>query len=380
MKICLLGPAYPLRGGIAHYTTLLYLELKQTHEVTLVSFKRQYPAFFFPGKSQTDESRESFRVENKPLLDTLNPWTWFATGRKIRNLAPDLLVIQWWHPYFALPFAAVALLFKRGGGRVCFICHNVLPHDRSMVDRFLTSLALRTGDRFIVHSKKDEEDLRKLRPHSPVERVMHPTYTPFSADKTLTQEAAREALGLNGKMLLFFGFIRPYKGLIHLIRALPRILESVDCVLYIVGEFYEAKEPYLREVERLGLGPNVRIVDRYVSNEEVPLYFCACDAVVLPYVSATQSGVVQMAYAFDKPVITTRVGGIPEAVREGVTGFLVPPGDERALADAVRAFYSGDESRFSNNVAEFKKQFSWGALREALEKSGNGTHRVPRVS
>lgn len=375
MKICLLGPTYPLRGGIAHYTTILYLELKKKHEVHLISLARQYPSLLFPGKSQLDESGQYIEVENKPLLDSLCPWTWYKTAREIRRLAPDVLVIQWWHPFFGLSFGTIAFLVRISGKtKVFYLCHNVTPHDRSVVDRALTRFAFSAADGFVLHSGKDEQDLRKIYPMAKVERIMHPIYKAFSSKQNPTTEIAKKSLDIKGKMLLFFGFIRPYKGLIYLIKAMPQVLSRLDCTLYIVGEFYEKTDRYIAEIEKLGIQQKVRIVDRYVANEEVPLYFCAADVVVLPYTSATQSGVVQMAYAFEKPVITTNTGGLPEAVRDGETGLIVPPEDPDALAEAIIFYFKENkEVEFAKNLMKQKEVFSWDKVQEALEHLASDT-------
>jgi glycosyltransferase involved in cell wall biosynthesis len=373
MKICLLGPAYPLRGGISHYHSFLYLELSKTHDVQLISFSRQYPALLFPGSSQLDESKEVIRVPARPVLDSINPWTWIRTATEIRRLKPDLLVIQWWHPFFGPSFGTVAYLTSRIGGiRVCFLCHNVFPHDRSWVDGLLTRLAFRWATAFIVQSEADKRQLLRLRPDAVVEQTPHPVYSGFSGQSRRTATEAREYLGITkNSVLLFFGYVRPYKGLVHLIRSMPTVLASIDCLLLIVGEFYEDKGPYLREMAQLGLSDHVRVLDRYVPNEELAAFFDAADVVVLPYISATQSGAVQMAYGFDKPVITTKVGGLPEAVRDGETGYVVPPGDPGALADAILRFYEHNmKGSFSENVRRLKDEMSWRKPCEAIEKVG----------
>jgi glycosyltransferase involved in cell wall biosynthesis len=366
----MLGPTYPFRGGIAHYTTLLYLELKKKHEVRLISFAHLYPSLLFPGRSQVDESRQYFEIENQPLLDPFKPLSWYRTAQEIKRLDPDLLLIQWWHPFFAIPLGMIAFWVRRSSGvRIYYLCHNVLPHEGTLFDRVLTRFAFRPASGFIAHSQQDENRVKEIRSSATVARIPHPTYESFRLDPALTMDEARRRLDVHGRMVLFFGFIRPYKGLIHLLRAMPQVLSVIHCTLYVVGEFYEKKDRYLQELKRLGIEKSVRIIDRYISNEEVPLYFSAADVVVLPYISATQSGVVQIAYAFEKPVITTNTGGLPEAVREGETGLLVPPEDPEALAEAIISFFKDNRgAEFSRNVSKYRSFFAWEKAREAIER------------
>ena len=357
----MVGVTYPYRGGIAHYTTLLCKELSRRHEVKLISMKRQYPGLLFPGKSQLDEeSSERLSFPSERILDSLMPWSWFRAARRIREFSPDMVVIQWWQPFLAFSFGVLARLLKRAGLTLTFVCHNVKPHESSRIDGILTRFALLPGDFYMVHSEEDKENLLKLKPGADVTKAFHPTYESFARLKVPEKAEARKRLGLKGPVLLFFGFIRPYKGLLHLLRAFPLLLEKRTATLLIVGEFYEPSRPYLDEIEKLGIEENVVIVDRYVPNEEVGLYFSACDVVVLPYLSATQSGIIQIAYGFGKPVVATAVGGIHEVVLDGETGKLVPPADEPALYEAMLTLLD-EKIRVSceKKIEEFRKRFSW---------------------
>jgi glycosyltransferase involved in cell wall biosynthesis len=368
MRYVLIGPTYPYRGGISHYTTLLYQHLGAAHEVKLYSFKRQYPAFLFPGRTDKDPSRSPLRADCEYLLDPSNPLTWLETFRRIKEDQPDVLILQWWVPYWALTFASIAFLVQKfTPTRILFICHNVLPHEGSAIDRLSAKLALGQGHCFIVQSQKDWEDLKRLLPEAEVRRAALPLYDVFQAE-VMEGYTAKRSLGLDGPVMLFFGFVRKYKGLEYLIRAMPEVLRRVQVKLLIVGEFWEDKEPYLKAIEDLGLQGNIEVVDRYVPNEEVGLYFSAADVVVLPYVDATQSAIVSLAYTFDKPVITTHVGGLPEVVSDGETGFIVPPGDSQALAAAMVKYFEGDcASRFAANIKIQKNTLSWEALVRLIE-------------
>lgn len=367
MKFCIVGPAYPFRGGIAHHTTLLCKHLAERHEVEGVSFKRLYPSFLFPGNSQLepDAGRESHAVR---LIDSMNPLTWADAGRYIRDLAADCVVIQWWQPFFGPCLGSIASRAKQRS-KVAFICHNVLPHEKLPFARALTLRALRHGDGFIVHSEQDMSDLRSLLPGlSPdaVRKTIHPQYELFPVTG-MSREAARIRLGVEGPMLLFFGLVRKYKGLMDLIDAMA-LIRNRDITCLAVGEFYDKKEPYERKIRELGLGERVRLVDRYVPNEEVEPYFAAADVVILPYRSATQSGIVQIAFRFGRPVISTSVGGLPESLDDGRTGILVPPNDPAALAGAIDRYFDGSmEARLAAGIAADEGRFSWERVIETIE-------------
>jgi glycosyltransferase involved in cell wall biosynthesis len=349
--------------------TMLYRALcERGHEVLLVSFKRQYPRWLFPGRSDKDPSKKPLKVEAKYFLDPLNPLTWWQTARFIQKEAPDGLVMQWWVPYWAPTFASIALWVRRfTSSKVLFICHNVLPHERGSFDKLLAKLALRQGHFFIVHSEKDFKELRTLLPNAIIQKTVLPIYDAFVSWK-IAEDEAKRTLGIDGNALLFFGLVREYKGLKYLLSAMPKVIERIKAHLLIVGEFWEDKKPYLEMIKELGISSYVSIVDKYVPNEELGLYFSAADVVVLPYVDSTQSAVIQLAYGFEKPVITTDVGGLAEVVKDGETGLIVPSRDSMALAEAiVRYFERGLTSLFTANIRAKKESFSWDKLRRLIE-------------
>ena len=368
-RLCLVGPAYPYRGGISHYHTCLIRELAKTHDVHAVNFTRLYPDFLFPGKTQLDESGSPLAVESVRLIDSVNPYTWVRTAVHIARRRPDRVLVQWWHPFFAPAMFTICLLLKIARrGKIVFICHNVLPHEKSLIDRVLARLAFSLPDAFLVQSNEDREKLLGIRSGAPVQVHPHPIYDFFKTG-TVTREEARGRIGAGAApLVLFFGYVRPYKGLRYLIEAMPVIRKRVGAELVVVGEFYEDRAPFVELVERLGLTGVVRFVDRYVGNEEVEAFFMASDLVVLPYVSATQSGIVQVAIAFDRPVVVTAVGGLPEVVSPGRTGFIVPPRNPAALAEAVSRFFEeGWGARMAPFFEREKKRFSWEAMARAVE-------------
>ncbi|MDZ7262592.1 MAG: glycosyltransferase [candidate division KSB1 bacterium] len=369
MKIFLVGTAYPLRGGIAHYIALLYTRLKQNHQVKIISFKRQYPALLFPGKTQEDKSQEVLPVDSEPLLDSINPVSWFRTFWKIRTEKPELVIYKYWMPFFAPCYGTIAILtrlFTRS--RTLFICDNIIPHERRLGDGLLTRWAIGAVDYFIVQSEVVRQELLAFRPKANYREVPHPVFELFQ--EHYTPAAARSRLGIaeDEKVILFFGYIRAYKGLEYLIKAMPKVLKVLKARLLIAGECYEDKEKYTHLIQTLGLEQAVLFKDDYIPNEEVGLYFAAAQVVVLPYISASQSGIVQIAYNYNKPVITTDVGGLPEVIIDGITGYVVPSRNPEALADAiVRYFQEEKEKEFSQNIQKEKQKYSWERMVAAIE-------------
>jgi len=370
MKVVLVGTAYPLRGGIAHYLGLLYHHLvARRHDVQLVTFSRQYPAMLFPGKSQEEVRSSGVAVPSHQMIDSMNPWTWLRTARWIRNQSPDVVVFKYWLPFFGPCFGTIAAIVRRNSRtKVLFICDNIIPHERRIGDRAFTSFAFRYVDRFIVQSHAVEQELQAFLPGAPSRFVPHPVYENFGP--AIPKVQAREQLGLvSSKVLLFFGYIRPYKGLDVLLEALPRVLQHHDVTLIVVGESYEGTAHYLKRTRDLGISDAVVLHTEYVPNDSVTMYFSACDVVVLPYRSATQSGIVQIAYQFGRPVIATSVGGLAEVVLHEDTGLIVPPEDSKALAEAVIRFYDENlEERFAQRVKEERAKYTWEALVDALEE------------
>ncbi len=368
-KIIVIGPVYPYKGGIAHYTSLLYRVLAEKYEVEMLSYQMQYPKFLFK-KEQKDYSNDMFQVEGaKFLINTANPFNLIGMGRRIRRMHPDLVILQWWHPYFAPCYWILCSVIGKKISKL-FICHNVFPHERFPLDKFLTRLVLKKGDSFVVHSKSDGEDLLKIKKNARFKATPHPTYNAFML-RGISREQGRRELGKDQdeKILLFFGYVREYKGLKNLLRAMPHIKESIPKVrLMIVGAFGGDKEDYLELIRQLDIEDCVEVIDGYTPDNEVEKYFAACDVVVLPYESATQSGIVQIAYGFEKPVIVTDVGGLPDVVTNGKTGYVVEKGRPELLSEAVIDFFkNGKAEEFQRNVRNEAYRFSWERMRETIE-------------
>jgi len=371
-RVAVVGPVYPFKGGIAHHTSLLVKALAKTHDVMTISFSQQYPRFLYPGDTQKDYENDSFKIEGtKYLLNSINPFSWLSTGLAISRFAPELVIFPWWNPFFGPAFSIIALLVKLfGRAKVLFIIHNVLPHERLPFDRLITAFTLNRGDFHIVQSSENEDMLLALLKKPDYRKTLHPTYRAFKQGE-ISREDARNRLHLpaEARVMLFFGFVREYKGLLRLIEALPAIRERLpDAKLLIVGDFYDDIQKYLRRIDALDVASMVVIYEGYLPDREIGIYFSASDLVVLPYESATQSGIVQLAYGFNKPVVVTSVGGLPEVVDNGRTGFVVPPKDSGALAEAVVRFFEENKAvEFTAAIEREQDRFSWRRMVETIE-------------
>lgn len=368
-KIVLIGPVYPYKGGIAHYTSLLYKALSQKYDVEMISYKMQYPGILFR-KEQRDYRNDVFKVETAQfLIHTANPLNIIKTAVQIKNMHPDLVIMQWWHPYFAPCYRIMEAVFGKKTKKM-FVCHNVFPHERFPLDRVLTKLVLNQADYFLLHSESDVGDLRTIRPDAQYRLNPHPSYNVFKI-RDITKQQAREELLLPAeeKVLLFFGFVREYKGLKHLIAAMPEVRRRLGHVrLIVAGSFGSDRVSYLHMIDEYEVNDSIEVVDGYIADNEVEKYFAACDIVVLPYESATQSGIVQIAYGFEKPVIVTNVGGLPDVVADGQTGYIVERGNSKQLADAIIRYYKdGMEKRFAEQVRKEADRFSWDRLVEKID-------------
>ncbi len=370
MRLVLVGPTYPLRGGIAQYTTSLFESFSRQHSVLLLSFSKQYPTLLFPGRVQEDQSQKPFVVSHEATLNSLIPWTWKKTAQRVNSYDPELILFQWWHPLFAYAFSNIIRRLKlKSSAVVLFLCHNVYSHEGlplpfgRIVERRLIRRAFRQVDGFLVHSLSLAEQVRYFKPKTLVRRIYHPSYGFYSRWDTAPKADSERP------SLLFFGNIRRYKGVDILVRALAVVQEVLDLDAVIAGEFYIDPRPLRRLAEEMGVADRIRWHDRYVPNEQVPALFRSADVVVLPYRDASQSGVVPLAYEFDVPVIATDVGGLSEVVLEGRTGLLVAADDPRLLAEAIiRYFQEGRKAEFQKNIRTFKKVLNWDQVVEATLK------------
>jgi glycosyltransferase involved in cell wall biosynthesis len=369
-KIVLLSPAHPLRGGIAAFTERFAQELQsEGHEVSIYSFSLQYPGFLFPGKTQysSDPAPPGLRI--KTTVNSVNPLNWLKVGLELRRLRPDAILPRYWLPFMGPCLGTILRLAKLNGHtKVVAIADNILPHEKRPGDRQFTQYFLGPVDACIVMSQSVEEDLRLFSKTKPAACIPHPIYDNYG--EKVGREAALAHLGLdkNQRYLLFFGFIRDYKGLDLLLEAMadPRI-RQMNLKLIVAGEYYGNREAYEKQIQGLGLENQLVLKTDYIPSEEVRYYFGAADLVVQPYKSATQSGISQMAYHFEKPMVVTAVGGLPEIVPQGKAGYVVPV-EAEAIAGAVIDFYQNNkEAALTAGVKNEKKRFSWQTMVEGLE-------------
>lgn len=331
MKITVIGPAYPLRGGIAHHVYCIQQEFtRRGHEVQVISFRKLYPQLLFPGKTELDVSSKPLDARADRVLTPLNPFTWRKAIKRVKEFSPDIIIFQWWQPFFGPIMGSLLRGFKRRNFSCVVECHNVFGHEGTPLDRLLARFGLSAADAFITHSKKDRSDLRRIISGKTIRVVPLPTPGEF---------LSRSDDPRDGKTILFFGKVRKYKGLDVLLAAMPAVISQIDCRLRIVGEFYDSIEKYRDLINTLDLDQYVQIDDRYVPNEEVGSIFARADVLVLPYLSATQSGVAQIALRNGLPIIASRTGGLAEIIIDNVNGLLFPPGDADALANKIVSYF-----------------------------------------
>jgi glycosyltransferase involved in cell wall biosynthesis len=369
MKITILSTAYPLRGGISHFIGLLYKELSGNNSVNVITFKRQYPSIFFPGKSQIESGNTVEKIPTEVLVDSINPISWIKVGRKIQKDSPDLLIFKYWMPFFAPCFGPISKIARKNGKtKVLIICDNVIPHEKKPGDKASTKYFFRFVDYFVLLSKKVQADLLKLKPGAKNKILPHPIYSNFGnpIDKT----KARKFLNLpeKEKLILFFGFIRDYKGLDVLLEAVAK-LKGKNIKLIVAGEFYSNEEKYKKIINEFQLKDHLHLFTDFIPTSEVKYYFSASDVVILPYRDATQSGIVQIAMNFNKPVIATNVGGLGEVISDNQTGFIVEKENPGALARAIEKFFAEDkENEFVKNIEIESEKYSWSKFVNGIQE------------
>jgi glycosyltransferase involved in cell wall biosynthesis len=368
--IAFVGPMHPYRGGIAQFLEAMVRGFESRgSRVTAVTFTRQYPGLLFPGKSQLEQSSGTLDVRPLRTLDSIGPLSWWRTAREIARVRPDLVVLKYWMPFLAPAFGSVVRLLRRQGIPSVIVVDNAIPHERRPGDRLLGRYLLRAAKGLVVMSEAVEHDLHRLGITVPTCRVGHPVYDIFGPPQGSAD--ARRALGLpeGAKVLLFFGFVRPYKGLQVLLEAMRRVADELpDAHLVVAGEFYEPEAPYREQIRKAGLTDRVHVFPDFIPSETVSRYFSAADLVVQPYLSATQSGVAQIAFHFEKPVLATDVGGLAETLGDGEAGLIVRPGDSGAVAaEVIRFFRENLAGRLVEGVRRRKTYYSWDRLLDAVE-------------
>jgi glycosyltransferase involved in cell wall biosynthesis len=382
-KIIIIGPAYPYRGGMSTFNERMAKEFQQQgHQTSIYTFTLQYPTFFFPGKSQlsNDPPPENIQIARK--INTVNPFNWWKIGWQLYRLKPDLILVRFWLPIIGPALGSILKIAKKNKhSKVIAITDNIIPHEKRPGDSPFTRYFLSACDAFVTMSDKVMDDLRKFEPTKPAIQVVHPLYDNFGAsvDKTI----AREKTGIPPKeaILLFFGFIRKYKGLDILLEAVQLLKNrhwqpnGGSWKLVIAGEFYEDREKYKELIRRLQIADQLILKADFISNDEVKYYFSAADVVLQPYRNATQSGVTPLAYHFDKPMIVTNVGALPDYVPHEKAGLVAEPNPESLASTIVRYFELGEEY-FILGLQEEKNRYSWSVLVNEIIKLRDSLRRV----
>lgn len=378
MKIIIIGTAYPLKGGLASFNERLAkaLNSEKDIEVELYTFSLQYPSFLFPGKTQYSDDLKPQNLKINIKINSINPLNWIKVGREISNLKPDLILIKYWLPFMGPCFGTILRQVKKNKHtKVISILDNVVPHEKRPGDRVFTKYFLKPVDSFISMSHEVLRDLRTYEPEKPALYSPHPVYDNYG--DLINKQKAKKMLGISNveKAILFFGFIRKYKGLDILLDAMSdERIKEMGVKLIIAGEYYGDKEFYEQKINDLNLQDQLILHTDFISNDEVDVYFSAADCVVQPYRSATQSGISQIAYHFEKPMIVTNVGGLPEIVPNEKVGFVTEV-NSKAIADAILRFYKEEkELEFIENIKVEKQQYQWSYFVENIFKMYQESH------
>lgn len=363
MKIAIIGTAFPYRGGLANFNERLAYEMqKDGHQVSIYTFSLQYPDFIFPGKSQYSEDEPPQNLHIERVLSSVNPFSWISAGNKIKKQNYDLVIIGYWLPFMSLCLSAVANRIKSNKqSKIVSVVHNMIPHESRVGDQFLSNLFVKNCHGFLALSSSVLQDINSFDKQKPKALSPHPVYDNFG--QSVSKQEAMAYLGLDPKYkyILFFGLIRDYKGLDLLIEAMPLVKEK-NVRLIIAGEYYSNRDFYNDLLQKNGLKDSIIDVNGFVAQDEVKYYFCASDLVVQPYKSATQSGVTQIAYHFNKPMVVTNVGGLKEMCPDGKVGYVVEPNAQEVGEGINQFFLDTDLEQMTKNIIEEKKKYSWNKL------------------
>ncbi|MBQ7280068.1 MAG: glycosyltransferase [Bacteroidales bacterium] len=369
MKVIILGTAYPYRGGLSAFNERLAYEYQSMgHEVEIYTFTLQYPSFLFPGKTQYSDGPAPEGLVIHRRVNSCNPLNWVSVGREIAKKRPDLMITKFWLPFMAPCFGTIARCVRRNGHTRCVsILDNVIPHEHRIGDKAFVRYFVGAEDGFVAMSRSVMNDLGLFDVVKPRAFCPHPLYDHYG--QVMPKDEAKRMLGLDGGTcyVLFFGFIRDYKGLDLLLDAFADArLKAKNVKLIVAGEFYGDSKPYMEQIARLGIADRVELRTDFIPDSEVNRYFCAADIVAQPYKTATQSGVTQVAFHFERPMLVTNVGGLPEIVPDGKIGFVVEP-EARQIADALVRYYSERrEQEFVENIKVEKTKYAWSNMTDAI--------------
>lgn len=370
-KIIIIGPAYPLRGGgIATFNERLAKEfIDEGSDTTIYTFSYQYPSFLFPGTSQYSTEPAPAGIPIKIKINSVNPLNWIKVGNELKKIKPDIVVVRYWMPFMAPCLGTILRKIKKNKHtKIVCIADNIFPHEKFPFETLLTKYFIKPVDAFITMSERVLADLHQLNKNKPAQFIPHPLYDNFG--EKISKEEARKKLGINAddKVVLFFGFIRKYKGLDILLEAFKKLITSqkiADLKLLIAGEFYEDEKNYQPLLNDPVLKDHLILHTHFIPNTEVKYYVCAADCVIQPYRSATQSGVTPLAYHFEIPMIVTSVGGLPSLVPHKKVGLIAEPNSENIAEKIVEYFQFGEEY-FLPFLKEEKKKYSWKIMVNAI--------------
>jgi glycosyltransferase involved in cell wall biosynthesis len=366
-RVVIMGPAHPLRGGLATFNQRLAQEfINEGHSCEIISFSLQYPSLLFPGKTQFSNDPPPKGIRILSLINSVNPVNWFNTGKFLKKEKPDVIVVRFWIPFMGAALGTILRKVKKNcHTKIVCIADNIIPHEARPGDKALTKYFLKACDSFITMSEKVMEDLKQFQPNKPAMLVRHPLYDSFGEKMSKAEARKHLSLGESDKIILFFGFIRKYKGLDILLKALAEPGTDRNIKLLVAGEFYEDAQPYFDLVKQLQLEDRVIMQNKFIPDAEVSYYLSAADCVVQPYRNATQSGVTPLAYHFEKPMIVTNVGGLPDLVPDNKAGLVCEP-DPASVAAAIRRFYQLGEDYFIPHLRNEKSKYSWSNLTRAV--------------
>lgn len=367
-RIIIIGPGHPLRGGLATFNHRLAKEfIHEGHECSICSFSLQYPRIFFPGKSQYTNEPAPENLQIRSMINSINPFNWLHIGNKLKNEKPDIIVVRFWIPLMGPALGTILRRVKKNDHtKIICIADNVVPHEHRPGDRTFTRYFLKSCDAFITMSEKVMSDLRLFQKVKPGKVVQHPLYDNFG--NAMPKQEARQKLGLatNDKIILFFGFIRHYKGLDLLLHAMAdERIKKAGIKLMVAGEFYEDKRQYFELIDQLGIRDQLILRTDFIPDSEVRSYLCAADAVIQPYRNATQSGVTPLAYHFERPMVVTDVGGLASLVPHEKAGLVAEP-NPKSIADAILRFYQLGENYFIPHLRTEKLKYSWNNIVNAV--------------
>jgi glycosyltransferase involved in cell wall biosynthesis len=376
-KIIIIGPAYPLRGGLATFNQRLAKEfIEQGWDCSIYSFSLQYPSFMFPGKTQYSTEPAPEGITIRTVINSINPFNWIQTGNRLKKENPAIILVRYWLPLMGPALGTLLRKARKNKStKVICIADNIIPHEKRPGDKLFTKYFLKSCDAFITMSEKVLKDLRQFETAKPAVQVQHPLYDNFG--DIVTKEQARKHLGLPpaARIILFFGFIRRYKGLDLLLEAMSLLKtetssEATEIKLLVAGEFYEDAKSYEEQIDRLGIRDSLILKTDFIADSEVRYFLCAADAVVQPYRNATQSGVTPLAYHFEKPMLVTNVGGLPALVPHLKSGLVVEP-NPRSIAEGIIHFYQLGENYFIPHLREEKQKYSWSHMSNTITQLAN---------